>query len=150
QIAHLEAGIDFAEDDVAVPQNAIVIDAIRPMRTQLESLEESFGYGRLLSDGLRIAILGKPNVGKSSLFNRLVGSDRSIVADIPGTTRDVVKEIVSLDGVPLSFADTAGVRKTVDDVEQLGVARTFETLAESDFALIVLDGSRDMDQDDKQ
>jgi tRNA modification GTPase len=149
-IAQLEAGIDFAEDDVAVPDNTFVIDALRPMRTQLQTLEESFGYGRLLTDGLRLAILGKPNVGKSSLFNRLVGSDRAIVTNIPGTTRDVVKEAISFDGVPICFADTAGIRKTTDEVEQQGVARTFETLAESDFALVVLDGSREMDEDDRQ
>ena len=88
--------------------------------------------------GLRVVILGKPNVGKSSLFNRLLSSDRAIVSDIPGTTRDVLTETISIAGVPLCLADTAGVRDTSDRIESLGVTRTFETLAEADLALIVV------------
>src|SRR5439155_15764054 len=91
-IAHLEAGIDFAEDDVDVPENSSLACQIHPLTTALASLQETFGYGRILSEGLRIAILGKPNVGKSSLFNLLVASDRAIVTDIPGTKRDVLTE----------------------------------------------------------
>jgi len=150
EIALLEAGIDFAEDDVTVPANETVITAIRPLIIHLRALQESFDYGRILTEGLRLAVLGKPNVGKSSLFNRLVGQDRAIVADIPGTTRDVVKEVISLDGVPLCFADTAGMRKTTDVVEQQGVARALETLSDSDFALVVFDGARSLDEDDRE
>jgi tRNA modification GTPase len=147
-IAYLEAGIDFAEDDVDVPPNAEVLDRLSPIRGQLESLAQSFQYGQLLRNGLRIVILGRPNVGKSSLFNRLVHSERAIVTDIPGTTRDVVTETVSLDGVPLCFADTAGIRHTTDRVESLGVARSLETASEADFALIVLDGAAELGCDD--
>jgi tRNA modification GTPase len=149
-IAHLEAGIDFAEDDVDVPENSLLSAEIRPLETDLQRLQQTFGYGRILSEGLRIAILGKPNVGKSSLFNRLVASDRAIVTDIPGTTRDVLTETISLDGVPLRFADTAGVRKSGDRVERIGVSRTFETLADADLALVVLDGATALDDDDRQ
>jgi tRNA modification GTPase len=149
-IAHLEAGIDFAEDDVDVPENSLLASEIQPLTTGLDNLQRTFGYGRILSEGLRIAILGKPNVGKSSLFNRLVASDRAIVTDIPGTTRDVLTETVSLDGVPLRFADTAGVRDSQDCVESIGVSRTFEALADADLALVVLDGSRKLDHDDRQ
>src|SRR5215475_25713 len=116
-IAHLEAGIDFAEDDVDVPANSVIVACIRPLRLELVALNETYGYGKILAKGLRLVILGKPNVGKSSLFNRMVSSDRAIVTDVPGTTRDVVTETVDLDGVPLSFADTAGVRTTTDVVE---------------------------------
>jgi len=149
-IAHLEAGIDFAEDDVDVPENISVAEQLRPLAEALQNLQETFSYGKMLAEGLRVAILGKPNVGKSSLFNRLVASERAIVTDIPGTTRDVLTETISLEGVPLRFADTAGVRQAEDLVESIGVSRTFETLADADLALVVLDGSGKLDQDDRQ
>jgi tRNA modification GTPase len=149
-IAQLEAGIDFAEDDVDVPENSSIAGEIQPLASQLETLQQTFGYGKILSEGLRIAILGKPNVGKSSLFNRLVASERAIVTDIPGTTRDVLTETISLDGVPLRFADTAGVRQSQDRVESIGVSRTFETLADADLALIVFDGAVKLDDDDRR
>ena len=149
-IAHLEAGIDFAEDDVDVPANATIIDNIRPLRLELTALKETFGFGKILATGLRLVILGKPNVGKSSLFNRLVAADRAIVTDIPGTTRDVVTETISLDGVPLSFADTAGVRQTTDVVEAIGVTRAFEVVSVADLALLVIDGASPFDDDDRQ
>jgi tRNA modification GTPase len=98
---------------------------------------------------LQLAILGKPNVGKSSLFNQLIARDRAIVTEIPGTTRDVLTETIDLDGIPLRFADTAGVRQTTDRVESIGVSRTFETLADADLALVVLDGSASMEDDDR-
>jgi tRNA modification GTPase len=148
-IAHLEAGIDFAEDDVDVPANTLVLERLRPLSQELEALCESFGFGKILSKGLRLAILGKPNVGKSSLFNRLVASERAIVTDIPGTTRDVLTETIDIDGVPLCLADTAGVRETSDQVETIGVARAFETLSEADLGLVVLDGSMTIDDDDR-
>jgi tRNA modification GTPase len=149
-IARLEAGIDFAEDDVDVPANATVAASIRGSWEQLSSLKETFDYGKFLSQGLRLAIVGKPNVGKSSLFNCLVSADRAIVTDIPGTTRDVLAETVSLDGVPVRFLDTAGIRDTIDEVESLGVARTLDALADADFALVVLDGSCVLDDQDRR
>lgn len=149
-IAHLEAGIDFAEDDVDVPANTSLADGIGSIIDSLQRLHQTFGFGRLLVQGLRLAILGKPNVGKSSLFNRLVAADRAIVTEIPGTTRDVLTETVSMDGVPLCFADTAGVRQTSDRVESIGVMRAFETLSDADFGLVVLDGSCVLDDDDRQ
>src|SRR5437867_4415771 len=149
-IARLEAGIDFAEDDVDVPDNTAVVEMIRPLCRDLEHLEATFQYGKLLVGGIRLAILGKPNVGKSSLFNRLVSADRAIVTDIPGTTRDVLTETVSMDGIPLRFADTAGVRQTSDRVESMGVLRTLETLSDADLALIVVDGSANLDSNDRE
>jgi tRNA modification GTPase len=149
-IAHLEAGIDFAEDDVDVPSNASIAGSLQPLRTQLDEVRETFGYGKILKHGIRVSILGKPNVGKSSLFNRLVSANRAIVTKVPGTTRDVLREFVSLDGVPVCFADTAGIRNTTDEVESIGIARTFETLAESDLAVVVLDGSSELDESDRE
>jgi tRNA modification GTPase len=149
-IAHLEAGIDFAEDDVDVPSNVFVSKNLQPVRDELNALCESFGYGKILSQGLRLAILGKPNVGKSSLFNRLVAAERAIVTDIPGTTRDVLTETISVEGVPLCLADTAGLRETTDQVETIGVSRAIETLSEADLGLVVLDGSAVLDRNDQQ
>jgi tRNA modification GTPase len=147
-IARLEAGIDFAEDDVDVPEDGMIAEEIRQPLVLLEALKDSFGYGKILAEGLRIAILGKPNVGKSSLFNRLVCADRAIVTDIPGTTRDVITETISVDGVPLCFSDTAGIRRTGDRIEAIGINRTFETLSEADLVIVVLDGSCGLDGDD--
>lgn len=150
QVAHLEAGIDFAEDDVDVPSNVSALRTVRDVSEGLKVLSESFGYGKMLSQGLRLALLGRPNVGKSSLFNRLVAAERAIVTEIPGTTRDVLTERISIEGVPLCLADTAGVRKTVDKVETIGVQRAIETLSDSDLALVVLDGSAALDADDRE
>ena len=147
-VAQIEAGIDFAEDDVQIPDGSTIAVRVRPLTAQLESLQETFGYGRMLIQGLHLAILGKPNVGKSSLFNRMVSADRAIVTDIPGTTRDVVTETVHMDGVPLRFSDTAGIRETSDHVESVGVTKTMETLYGADLALVVLDGSSALDDND--
>lgn len=147
-IAHLEAGIDFAEDDVEIPDNERIGGRLIRIRTGLETLQQSYAYGKLLRAGIRIVIAGKPNVGKSSLFNRLVASNRAIVTEIPGTTRDVLSEFAELDGIPLRFFDTAGIRETQDRVERIGVSRTLETLTEADLTLLVIDGSSALDAED--
>ena len=149
-IAHLEAGIDFAEDDVELPDMRQAADRLLHMRLALESLQGTYSYGRLLNTGIRIVITGRPNVGKSSLFNRLVAADRAIVTDIPGTTRDVVSESADLDGIPLRYFDTAGIRESTDPVERIGVTRTIETLTEADLALVVVDGSAPLSEEDRR
>ena len=148
-IAGLEAGIDFAEDEIELPDPKQGADQIAAIGRNLEQLADSFQYGRLLSSGLCLAIAGKPNVGKSSLFNRLVSNDRAIVTEFPGTTRDVLTETVAVGGVPIRFADTAGIREALDTVEALGVTRTLAAVAEADLTLVVLDSSRAMDDDDR-
>jgi tRNA modification GTPase len=148
-IAQLEAGIDFADDDVPPPKAAVVAAEILQVRETLKELQESYTYGRILSNGLRLAIVGKPNVGKSSVFNRFVGADRAIVTNVPGTTRDVVSESVNLGGIPLMFFDTAGLRETDELVERIGVERTVETLSIADLVLFVLDGSSAIDDLDR-
>jgi tRNA modification GTPase len=149
-IARLEAGIDFAEDDVEVPSNDSIAAEIRTILDELTILKDSFQFGKILSRGLRLAIVGKPNVGKSSLFNRLLASERAIVTDIPGTTRDVLRESIDMDGIPISYVDTAGIRETTDVVERIGMAKTLETVADADFILVVLDGSSGMDENDER
>jgi len=148
-IAHTEAGIDFAEDDVELPDLQKMADHIHSLAGRLGQLQQTYSYGRLLSLGVRLVIAGKPNVGKSSLFNRLVQADRAIVTDIPGTTRDILTESASLDGIPLKVFDTAGVRETRDEVEKIGVARALETVAEADLLLFVVDASRRLDDADR-
>jgi tRNA modification GTPase len=148
-IAQLEAGIDFAEDDVDIPGNDRIVHKLETITRELDSVSGTFAYGRIIVSGLRVAILGKPNVGKSSLFNWLLSANRAIVTEIPGTTRDVLTETLEFDGVPIRLADTAGIRETDDRVEKMGVMRSLEAASEADFALIVLDGSRTLDDEDR-
>jgi tRNA modification GTPase len=153
-IAQLEAGIDFAEDDIDVtPQTEIArrIDEIAPT---LAALEASFARGRIVHDGLTLAIVGRPNVGKSSLFNRLVERDRAIVTASPGTTRDLVTERISLGGIPIELVDTAGfregARELLEEAEQLGIRRSHEALADAALVLIVLDATQPLNDEDQR
>ncbi len=140
-IAALEAGIDFAEDDIDTMPAEQIAASIGLMLPPLQTLLASFAHGRLLREGLRLAIVGKPNAGKSSLFNRLVERERAIVTATPGTTRDVIAERISLDGIPVELLDTAGLRDTEDEAERLGVARSREAMAEADAVLLVVDAA---------
>ncbi len=109
--------------------------------TPLEALASSFAYGRIVHDGLTLAIVGRPNVGKSSLFNRLVERERAIVTAVPGTTRDLVTESVSLSGIPIRLIDTAGIRAAFDEAEEIGIRKSYEALADADIVLIVTDNT---------
>ena len=147
-IALLEAGIDFAEDDVSVLPAEQIIEHISALRTPLEQLAASFAYGKLVHEGLMLAIVGRPNVGKSSLFNRLVESDRAIVTAAPGTTRDLVTETVALGGIPVKLVDTAGFRRALDEAEDIGIRKSMEALADADLVLVVLDSSEPAGSED--
>jgi tRNA modification GTPase len=147
-IARLEAGIDFAEDDVAVIEWPEILTRLDRISADLEKLVEGYEYGRIVREGLTLAIVGRPNVGKSSLFNRLLNEERAIVTPIPGTTRDLVAETANLGGIPLRFVDTAGVRKALDEVEKIGVERTFSAIADSDLRLMVVDASEPWTDED--
>jgi tRNA modification GTPase len=140
-IAMLEAGIDFAEDDVAVLADERILSAIGVIREPLARLAQSFAFGRVVHDGLTLAIVGRPNVGKSSLFNRLVERERAIVTPIPGTTRDLVSETVAIAGIPIRLVDTAGIRAGADEVEEIGIRKSYEALAEADLVLVVTDNN---------
>jgi tRNA modification GTPase len=140
-IAMLEAGIDFAEDDVSVLPDARILESVEGVRAPLAAFASSFRYGRVVQAGLSLAIVGRPNVGKSSLFNRLVERERAIVTAAPGTTRDLVSETINLEGIPLRLVDTAGIREARDEAESLGVQKSFEALADSDLTLVVVDAS---------
>ena len=140
-IARMEAGIDFADDDVAVPATAGLAAALHALVQRLDPLRTSFRHGRVLHQGLSLALVGRPNVGKSSLFNRLLASERAIVTATAGTTRDVLAETVSLDGVPIRLLDTAGIRESSEAIEREGIARAWQALGEADLVLGVFDAS---------
>jgi tRNA modification GTPase len=148
-IALLEAGIDFAEDDVDVTPPAEIARRINELLPPLAALDASFARGRIVHDGLTLAIVGRPNAGKSSLFNRLVESDRAIVTATPGTTRDLVTERISLDGIPLELVDTAGLREGQEEAEQLGIARSREALADAALVIVVLDATQALNEEER-
>jgi tRNA modification GTPase len=147
-IAELEAGIDFAEDDIDVMATERIAGKTAEVRAPLQALERSFAYGRVVRDGFRMAIVGRPNAGKSSLFNRLVERERAIVTAAPGTTRDTVTEHVSMEGIPVELIDTAGLREGTDEAERLGIARSREAMAEADVVLLVVDTTAGISDDD--
>ncbi len=147
-IALLEAGIDFAEDDVDVTPEQEIARRIAELTSPLAALEASFARGRIVHDGLTLAIVGRPNAGKSSLFNRLVERDRAIVTATPGTTRDLVTERISIGGVPIELVDTAGLREGREEAEQLGIARSREALADAALVLIVLDATQPLNDEE--
>lgn len=138
-IALLEAGIDFAEDDVSVASAAEILGRLMPICEGVARLVGSFQYGQIVREGLTLAIVGRPNVGKSSLFNRLLEQDRAIVTEIPGTTRDLVSETASIGGIPVRLCDTAGIRDSTELVESLGIERTYQAMADADLTLVVVD-----------
>jgi len=133
--------VDFAEDDVSVIPDAQILARIADVRGPLEQLLASFAYGKVVHEGLTLAIVGRPNVGKSSLFNRLVEHERAIVTAAPGTTRDLISETVSIGGIPVRLVDTAGIREALDEAESIGVRKSMEALADADIVIVVLDAS---------
>ncbi|MGP8185211.1 MAG: tRNA uridine-5-carboxymethylaminomethyl(34) synthesis GTPase MnmE [Terracidiphilus sp.] len=153
-IALLEAGIDFAEDDVEVTQQAEIARRIGELSPLLAALEASFARGRIVHDGLTLAIVGRPNVGKSSLFNCLVERDRAIVTASPGTTRDLVTERISLGGIPIELVDTAGLREgkheAIEEAEQLGIRRSHEALADAALVLVVVDATQPLNDAERR
>jgi tRNA modification GTPase len=149
-IALLEAGIDFAEDDVSVMPDATILEHIAGVYAPLDELRASFAYGKIVHEGLTLAIVGRPNVGKSSLFNRLVERERAIVTATPGTTRDLVSETVAIGGIPVQLVDTAGIRQSLDEAESIGIRKSMEALADADLVLVVLDASQPETKEDAE
>jgi tRNA modification GTPase len=133
-IAVLEAGIDFAEDDVSVLPDDVIVERVESVRRPLAQLASTFAYGKIVHQGLTLAIVGRPNVGKSSMFNRLVERERAIVTATPGTTRDLVSETVAIGGIPIQLVDTAGIRQALDEAESIGIRKSMEALADADLA----------------
>jgi tRNA modification GTPase len=149
-IATLEAGIDFAEDDISILPADQVRQRIAVIRAPLEELAASFAYGKIVHEGLTLAIVGRPNVGKSSLFNCLVERERAIVTATPGTTRDLVSETVAIGGIPVKLVDTAGIRRALDEAESIGIRKSMEALADADLVLVVFDSSQPLADEDNE
>jgi len=147
-IALLEAGIDFAEDDISVAPAEEIRRRLSPVLEGVGQLALSFQYGGLVRQGLTLAIVGRPNVGQSSLFNRLLEQDRAIVTDIPGTTRDLVSEHAAIGGIPVKLYDTAGIREGSELVESLGIERSYQAMADADLTLVVIDASQPLTSED--
>jgi tRNA modification GTPase len=147
-ISLLEAGIDFAEDDISVAPPEEISRRLQRIETAVQELANTYRSGRLVFAGFTLAIVGRPNVGKSSLFNRLLEMDRAIVTDIPGTTRDVVSEQTTLAGIPVRLVDTAGIRPSTDLVETLGIERSYQAAADADLTLLLLDLSSSLMEED--
>jgi tRNA modification GTPase len=141
-LAHLEASLDFPDEDLAPDTGSAVLARLDALQTDIAELLATADQGRVLREGVRTVIYGAPNVGKSSLLNVLLGDDRAIVSPLPGTTRDVIAEIINLRGIPLRLADTAGLRESVDELERAGMERTRREIERADLVLHVVDGSQ--------
>lgn len=151
-LALIEYAVDFTEDDEDIVDDDLIAqikDSITKTSTRINSLLKNADEGKIIRDGLNIVIVGKPNVGKSSLLNSLLREKRAIVTDIPGTTRDIIEEYINLDGIPIKITDTAGIRDTEDTVEKIGVERSKEKIEEADLVILMLDTSRALDDEDR-
>lgn len=149
-IAHIEATVDYPEDDLEEVTADMAVKQLLEIKDEIGELIETSEEGKILREGLSTVIVGKPNVGKSSLLNALTKENRAIVTDVPGTTRDVIEEYINISGVPIKIIDTAGIRETEDVVEKIGVERSKEKINEADLVLLMLDSSRELDEEDKE
>ena len=148
-LALIEAFIDFPEEDLDAATLGQIESLVDRSRESLGTLLDSYAHGKVIRDGISVLLAGKPNVGKSSLLNALTLEQRAIVSHIPGTTRDVIEEIVNIDGLPVRIIDSAGIRDSHDEIEQEGIRRSLEKLALADLVLFLVDGSAAIDHQDR-
>ncbi len=149
-IVVLESALEFVEDDLPEFQTEKVKINLSEIAEKVGKLAATFQAGKLLREGIKVALVGRPNVGKSSLFNALLGQDRAIVTDIAGTTRDQIHEKLVIENIPISLIDTAGLRETLDTVESIGVERSKRAMADADLVIVMLDGSQDLTDEDRE
>ena len=148
-LVQVEAAIDFPEEEIELLRRQELICKIRALAEKLNSISATYDWGKLFREGARVCICGRPNVGKSSLLNALLGEDRVIVTAVAGTTRDVIEESISLDGLPAVLWDTAGIRESDDQIERIGVDLSRQHVSKADAVLVVLDGSEPLATDDE-
>lgn len=149
-LAQVEVAIDYPEEDIEFITYRELIDKTTDIQEEVVNMYNTSDTGKILREGLKTAILGKPNVGKSSLMNWILGENRAIVTEIPGTTRDIIEEFVNIKGIPLKIVDTAGIRETDDIVEKIGVEKSRDHMKSSDLVLVVLDSSRELEDEDME
>ena len=146
----IEVTIDYPEYDVEDATNAEIDTMLYSVKSKLEKLERSFDNGKLIKEGIKTAIIGKPNAGKSSLLNAILKEDRAIVTNIEGTTRDTIEEFVNINGIPLKLIDTAGIREAKDEVERIGIKKSKEIAKEADLIIAIFDSSKDFNKEDQE
>lgn len=149
-IAHIEATVDYPEDDLEEVTSEMAIRDLDIIKKEIKEFIETAEEGKILREGLSTVIVGKPNVGKSSLLNALTKENRAIVTDIPGTTRDVIEEYINISGIPIKIIDTAGIRETDDVVEKIGVERSRAKINDADLIILILDSSNELTEEDKE
>lgn len=147
-MAKIEVTLDFPDDDLERSTDIGIQNDLKKVKDEIDDLLVNAETGKLIREGIKVVIAGKPNVGKSSLLNVLLNENRAIVTDIPGTTRDVIEEVINLDGIPVRIVDTAGIRNTDDTVEKIGVEKSIESIDNSDLVILVLDGSNKLSEED--
>jgi len=147
-LAEIDVNLDYPEYDFEEVTMEKCLRVLREISAQIKKLLESFQYGKILREGMEVAIIGKPNAGKSSLLNRLTGKNRAIVTDIPGTTRDILEEYVNIKGLPIKLLDTAGLRKATDQVEKIGVEKALNLIDSADLIIFMLDAQSGFEKED--
>ena len=147
-MVNVDVSIDYPEYDVEDVTNAQISSMLNSVQLKLESLEKSFDNGKLIKEGIKAAIIGRPNAGKSSLLNAILKEDRAIVTEYEGTTRDTIEEFVNIEGIPLKLIDTAGIREAKDEVEKIGIKKSKEIAKDADLVIAIFDSSKDLTKED--
>ena len=149
-LVDIEASIDYPEYDIEEVTNEKTLESLLKIEEKLKRLEKTFYNGKIIKEGINVAIVGRPNAGKSSLLNSILKEDRAIVTDIEGTTRDTIEEFIQIDGIPIKIIDTAGIRNTENKIEQIGITKSINTTRNADLIIAIIDGSKELIDEDKR